>query len=204
MFSNEEVARYINQHFEPVWVSVRAVPLVTIDFGNEQVVRRTLHGNVASYVCRSNGQVTDILPGIYTPRTWMDEMNGLIRIHDRLEAACSRSGPGLFVKYHRNALQELQSPADAQSETFDAPDPAGSLLQRDTRINQTIRRQAIHQYLMEHPGIGPDQMKGWLYREVLNADLDDPWLGLGETLLGGDPFDTEPDRAESGEIGHRP
>ena len=30
----------------------------------------------------------------------------------------------------------------------------------------------------------PEQIKRWLYREVLHADLDDPYLGLGDALFG--------------------
>src|SRR5436190_24116744 len=49
---------------------VRPVPLIRIDFGNGQVTTRTLHGNVASYVCGADGKVVDILPGIYTPAAY--------------------------------------------------------------------------------------------------------------------------------------
>ena len=77
LFSDESVATQINLHFEPAWESVRDVPMVTIDFGNGTVVRRTLHGNVATYVCTADGHVLDILPGIYEPTTYIDRLNQL-------------------------------------------------------------------------------------------------------------------------------
>ena len=67
LFSSNEVADYINAEFEPVWESVRPVPIVTIDFGNGHTVRRTLHGNIATYICGSDGSVYDVLPGISPP-----------------------------------------------------------------------------------------------------------------------------------------
>ncbi len=65
LFSNDEIADFINTTFEPTWQSVRPVPLVRIDFGNGHVVTRTLHGNIATFVCNADGHVLDILPGIY-------------------------------------------------------------------------------------------------------------------------------------------
>ena len=74
LFSNHEVARFIDTTFEPVWVSVRPAPLVTIDFGNDRKVVRTLQGNVATYVCDAEGTVHDVLPGIYTPRPYQEQL----------------------------------------------------------------------------------------------------------------------------------
>jgi hypothetical protein len=70
LFSREDVARVVNRDFEAAWESVRPVPIIRIDFGNGRVVIRTLHGNVASHVCAPDGQVLDILPGIYTPAVY--------------------------------------------------------------------------------------------------------------------------------------
>ena len=34
----------------------------------------------------------------------------------------------------------------------------------------------------------PDKLTKWLYREVLHADLDDPYLGLGKALFENYPM----------------
>ena len=41
----------------------------------------------------------------------------------------------------------------------------------------------IHEYLAERGDTTPSDMTKWLYRDVLKADLDDPYLGLGELLF---------------------
>src|SRR5262249_11043059 len=64
----------INDSFEPVWESVRPAPLVTIDFGNGRQIVRTLQGNCATYVCDTNGTVYDILPGVYTPKPYREQL----------------------------------------------------------------------------------------------------------------------------------
>ena len=71
MFSREDVATYVNRNFEPAWEMVRPVPIITLDFGNGHTATRTLHGNVASYVCCNDGEVVDVLPGMYTPAVFM-------------------------------------------------------------------------------------------------------------------------------------
>jgi hypothetical protein len=39
--------------------------------------------------------------------------------------------------------------------------------------------------------IKPDAIVKWLYKDVLHADLDDPYLGLGDVLFKNYPFAEE-------------
>ncbi len=77
LFSNQDIAEYINQWFEPVWHSLRPVPIVKIDFQNGHVIKRTLQGNIATVVCASDGQVLDVLPGIYSANTYLEQLKKL-------------------------------------------------------------------------------------------------------------------------------
>ena len=81
LFSDEAVARFLNDNFEPVWQSVRPVPIVTIDFGNGTKVTRTLHGNVATLICTADGEVLDALPGIYAPQAFVERLEELKTLH---------------------------------------------------------------------------------------------------------------------------
>lgn len=74
LFSNKDIADYINYYFEPAWESLRPVPVVTVDFGNGHVLTRTLNGNIATCVCRPDGRVLDVLPGIYAPNVYRHEL----------------------------------------------------------------------------------------------------------------------------------
>jgi hypothetical protein len=58
----------------------------------------------------------------------------------------------------------------------------------DTWQSETLRRLLVHDRLADTPSVRPDQLKRWLYKEVLHADLDDPYLGLGDALFGDDVF----------------
>jgi hypothetical protein len=58
----------------------------------------------------------------------------------------------------------------------------------DTRLNETDRRGQIHTMLASRKLTSPAAVTKWLYKEVLHADLDDPYLGLGPTLFASYPF----------------
>ncbi len=188
MFSNETVAAYINEYFEPVWISVRPVPIVTIDFGNGNVLKRTLHGNVASYVCDADGRVLDVLPGIYQPDVYLEQIEQLARLHQTVLNSGKRQAGQTVGDYHRTRLEALTDTATQYQPSPAVVSPNHVALWVDTQINETTRRRAIHQYLAENGMVQPDEIKAWLYREVLHADLDDPWLGLNDVLFADYPF----------------
>jgi hypothetical protein len=64
-------------------------------------------------------------------------------------------------------------------------------LREDTRINETVRRRQIHQMLAGKGLVRPNEIVKPLYKEVLHADLDDPYLGLGQVLFANYPFAKE-------------
>jgi hypothetical protein len=232
LFSNETVAAVINYRFEPVWVSLRPVPLITIDFGNGKIVRRTLHGNVATYACTSDGTVLDILPGIYEPKTYVDRLGQLNLLFKMVENGKDKlQGLSMLNIYHRRQFEALNAKnpplelsemrmasitgAEAASRILMQPArrirtraafankekvptklKEGELanweaLAKDTEQNETIRRRAIHEYLLKQKNVKPDDVAKWIYREVLHADLDDPYMGLGDLLFDTYPFAEE-------------
>ena len=226
LFSDLKVANLINSKFEPCWQSVRPVPMVRIDFGNGMQVVRTLHGNIATYVCAPDGQVLDILPGIYAPEPYQRALASFALLPGYLVTPDSSGGPSVrLVKYHETqarllaedgvAGQIVASPMDqtkllvegrikyllsrsaALERTSDGKPPAEmsaselanwSALVEDTRVNERVRRLTIHEKLAACGPVRPDGIKKWLYKEVLHADLDDPYLGLGPTLFASYPF----------------
>ncbi len=211
LFSDDQVAAVINETFEPAWQSVRPVPRVTIDLGNGTVVKRTLHGNVATHVCAPDGNVLDILPGIYEPRTYARELRQLVRQFHQWRQPGFDSGSH-WRTYHRSQVEALKRVPDRTvaasrgASIFATERPtrrairgerppgnaAGATLSdsltEDTRINQTTRRLKIHERLAISGPVTPGEISKWLYREVLGTDLDDPYLGLKEMLFKNYPF----------------
>ena len=232
LFSDDKIAQFVNDHFEPAWQNVRSVPMVTIDFGGGHVLTRTLNGNIATHVCTSDGQVLDILPGIYEPETFQYELNqfaklykwvrqddqdlvaAITKYHQLQAKALAEEAPPLhigplpnFSKYRIERATKLAlmpkpdagerelSHADDKSNTAVSPKMSSNdelarwdVLIKDTQVNQSHRRRVIHEYLAEATLPSPNDMMKWLYRDVLDADLDDPYLGLGKTLFANYPF----------------
>jgi len=221
LFSNDEIAAYINNSFEPTWVSVRAVPTVNIDFGKQQITR-TLHGNIATYICTSDGMVLDIMPGAYEAQTYLERLHQFALLHrwtlDAAEPAqrlaeyhakqrsALRSGTQPHVLVEKNGLKQnvrdfskvariersvevvLQSHlATPPQNTSELNDPF-AMLAEDTRVNETIRRQTIHAKLADTTMHVATDTTHWLYCEVLDVDIDDPYLGLGKVLFDNYPF----------------
>ena len=74
LLSDAKVSQYLQDNFVLAWNSVRPVPKVTIDFGDGKVLKRTLKGNTAFYVCRPDGTVVDSLPGVYQKDDFLREL----------------------------------------------------------------------------------------------------------------------------------
>jgi hypothetical protein len=258
LFSSDTVANTINGIFEPVWESVRPVPIVTIDFGNGHTITRTLHGNIATYLCNAEGTVFDILPGIYEPTEYVNQLNQFAllfrhahqqfrpgqakdeaqfkaahaaHVSERLKAYHARQAArlrenqpadvlavnilkgglskaeievpieliaagdiGKILGIYRPATEQkaLPSPAEIRPVPASATEIAGwKELVEDTRINESVRRLAIHQKLTGAGRVRPDDIKKWLFKDVLAADLDDPTLGIGKLLDNRYPFSSE-------------
>jgi hypothetical protein len=107
LFSSDVVSTLINSQFEPVWVSVRDVPLVTIDFGNGSKIVRTLNGNVATYALNADGTILDILPGIYRPEAYLDQLDQMVKLERYASFATDRKNMDDRLKHYHTKQAEL-------------------------------------------------------------------------------------------------
>jgi hypothetical protein len=232
------VSQFINANYEPVWVTVRPVPIVRIDFGDGRVLTRTLHGNILSAVCSADGTLLDALPGIYTPEAYIDRLNQLRLLAGQYQQRVSQRLPvtDFLTAYHTKAAEAIkasqepqrfnqqlqlmpigkgrietpmekliagqqqqlygQFPVQQQFNTQQqpnvrppAPPPVAGWaeLTEDTQLNEGTRRRQIHELLARTGPVRPDKVLKPIYRDVLHADLDDPYLGLGKTLFEENP-----------------
>jgi hypothetical protein len=223
LFSDTKIAQFINDNFEPVWQSVRPVPTIQIDFGNGKSVKRTLHGNIATYVCTSSGVILDVLPGLYQPVAYLDALKQLSLL-GRYVVKGGRLDQHLLASYHEKqwaALEHNRKPwrlvvavdranlwhiAFVPSRdvalksvlnlepTTECPNLGSAdaistwkALTTETTFNEVLRRKAIHERLVSAK-LKPAQFTRWLYKDVLHADIDDPYLGLKDTLTATYPF----------------
>ncbi|HPF14892.1 MAG: hypothetical protein H6830_02595 [Planctomycetes bacterium] len=70
LFSNPELAAWMDANFECAWRSVGDVAVARIDFPDGSVMERTLGGNLITWVCQADGTILDVLPGVMDVRTY--------------------------------------------------------------------------------------------------------------------------------------
>jgi hypothetical protein len=183
LFSDKELAEYINKNFEACWQTLRPVPILTVDFGGGRVLKRTLHGNIASYVCRADGQVIDILPCIYGPRTYQRCLGTLLSV--ATFAAKAKDPYAALITYHAG-----RSPFPLHEDTNIAEPETVALggnkflenIRADIVANETSKRPIIHEMLAKRRMTKPSDITDDVYKRTLGINLDDPYLGLGEAL----------------------
>src|SRR5262245_49808380 len=108
LFSREDVSDFINRNFEPAWEMVREVPIVRVDFGNGRTATRTLHGNVASHVCCADGNIVDIVPGIYTPAAYVTALTPMRALAERWTSLTATARLAPWRQYHRERADQLR------------------------------------------------------------------------------------------------
>jgi hypothetical protein len=85
------------------------------------------------------------------------------------------------------------APAPAAKPPLEKPEDVANweALSADTRLNETTRRRQIHELLATTGLVAPEKVTRPIYKDVLHADLDDPYLGLGAALFETYPFARE-------------
>lgn len=205
LFSDPQIADFITSFYIPAWESVRPVPVVDIDFGNGSRLKRTINGNIATYLCMPDGRVLDVIPGLNDRDAYIAALeNGItlwsaskkstvdpILVYHRM----NQKAPHRFVvdrldvgkamvesriKYRLVPLNpEVAMPHDGSVEA--------TLLAADTEINRKERKPLIHAILAEK-AYRPADLTKRLYKDVLHVDLDDPYLGLVTAAFGGGAY----------------
>ena len=65
LYPHAAVRTLLADRFVLHWQSVRAVPIITIDFGDGRTIKRTITGNSLHLVLDAQGRTVDVLPGLY-------------------------------------------------------------------------------------------------------------------------------------------
>lgn len=207
LFSHPGISDYIRTHFAAAWQSVRPVPRATIDFGNGHTLVRTMNGNVATYLCDPQGRVLDIIPGILDPELYLAQLRAAFELYDTgrtdLERAVTahhrtRGATPLELAPELRRLSPALlrrlgvAPASAEGLPFvskiaiELPTRSAfgllnvdeeRLLWTDTQRWYRELAPRVHRLLSDRLHT-PAELTKTVYRELLHADLDDPFLGL--------------------------
>lgn len=114
LYANARVARVLRDQFVLHWSSERPVPKVTVDFGDGRKICSTVTGNSAHYLLDSDGNPLDVLPGLYSPDAFLEQL-AEVRHFAQQYAIASPNTRGAYVRdYHLKQFQRVASRRDRE------------------------------------------------------------------------------------------
>lgn len=108
LYPNAGVRSLLASRFILHWQSVRAVPIITIDFGDGRQIRRSITGNSLHLVLDAQGRTIDVLPGLYTAEAFARELQQSGDAAVRLSALNSDEFLRRRAEFHDDRLKEVQ------------------------------------------------------------------------------------------------
>ncbi len=167
------------------WQSVRAVPIVTIDFGNGKTLTKPITGNSVHLVLDARGVPVDALPGLVSPDVFVQQ----------LETAAGLAQLDLLQRCAQHArLATMPLPPASPSRAVAASRLAATKhvveapllraivppsIAEDTAVNLGLHAR-IHEELARGTW-SIAALVDWIYRDLFLMPPDDPMLGLDVT-----------------------
>jgi hypothetical protein len=109
LYANKDLSAYLRDNFVLHWSSERAVPKVTIDFGDGRTIESTTTGNSAHYVLDENGGVLDVIPGLYAPHAFRAELATSLAHAKAVAATPASERHAKRIAYHTNKVIEISA-----------------------------------------------------------------------------------------------
>ena len=115
LYANQSVASHLRENFILHWSAERPVPVVTIDYGDGRVLKRTLTGNSIHYVLTPEGKPIEAIPGLYTPNEFLNRLKEaealFALVNEKNEADARRE----IIKFHQNRRMILAKFAQSKN-----------------------------------------------------------------------------------------
>ncbi|HEY3968378.1 MAG TPA: hypothetical protein VGM05_27685 [Planctomycetaceae bacterium] len=146
LYPNSGVRGLLASQFVLHWQSVRAVPIITIDFGDGRQIRRTITGNSLHLVLDGQGRTIDVLPGLYAPAAFAQELQQLAAAAPGLGALGESAFLARRTAYHRDRLQLRRQTWDDLCRTAKLTAPLAIGVNHDPAVWSSIAKQTA-----DHP-----------------------------------------------------
>ncbi|MBI3861016.1 MAG: hypothetical protein HY290_03890 [Planctomycetia bacterium] len=108
LYPHAGVRELLSRRFVLHWQSVRAVPIITIDFGDGRRIRRTITGNSLHLILDNQGRTIDVLPGLYAPAAFAQELEQSAAAAARLAAFDGEQFQQARAEFHRERTHQAR------------------------------------------------------------------------------------------------
>jgi hypothetical protein len=109
LYPHTAVRTMLAERFVLHWETVRAVPIMTIDFGDGRSIKRTITGNSLHLVLDARGRTVDILPGLYGAGFFARVLQGSESLAKRAADLDDDQFRNELAKFHQSQLNALQA-----------------------------------------------------------------------------------------------
>lgn len=168
LYSDESISGVLRDRYVLYWHSVRPVPRITIEMGDGRVIHQTITGNSAHYLLDADGEVLDVLPGLYSPAAFREQLDLWSNLHRTL-AGNSADRAGALERYHQERRRILDERAMRQGIFQVATAPPKNPMAADAApraISKAMTERMVIRQL--EPGA------------VLREMTPERWLAIGE------------------------
>lgn len=107
LYPDPKVNGLLRERFVLYWSSERPVPVVTIDFGDGRILKRTLGGNSVHYVLDEQGRPIDALPGLYSADEFVLQLKRDLDLNHKLAGLTGSDWEETLAASHRQAAEAL-------------------------------------------------------------------------------------------------
>jgi hypothetical protein len=107
LYPHGNVKELLSKEFVLHWQTVRAAPIITIDFGDGRKIQRTITGNSLHLVLDQQGRTIDVLPGLYAAESFVAELQLAGAAARKLTEVQDAEFLSQRGAYHNSRIQEL-------------------------------------------------------------------------------------------------
>jgi hypothetical protein len=186
LYANAEVAAFLREHFVLYWSSERAVPVVTIDYGDGRKLVRTTTGNSAHYVLDERGHVLDVLPGLYAPAAFRAELANSLALAGEVRGLPDAERVRATVAHHAAQIAATERDWLGAGDAF--VDLGASPVVADARARALLaaQRATVTKAIVEVPDLV--QIGVMAPADVPRDDAT--WAAIGQRIWGTAPTPT--------------
>jgi hypothetical protein len=190
LFSDPRVSSFIRSNFVAAWESVRPVPTVEIDFGNGRKLKRTVNGNIATYICDPTGRVLDVIPGLNTPEAYLESLRYALNLYRASLASFEKT----VLDYH---AANLETPTVYE---WVRNDRAKAAIERLMRMSLDKRQELVDPRAMGGPRIAPRPLAA---ADIAKQEIEIPVKKLTDEERAVLVADTDTNRKERMPVIHK-